>query len=412
MRSRRIAVLLVAATAPVLAVAACSSSGSSGGSSATSSSGTYVIGYSNGLTGLSAGSTVPGSKMIQAAFNVVNASGGIHGHHVRVILLDQGNPGSGQASVNVTQLATEDHASAIIGMQISQDCASVVSLATKYTTPLVCERTATSDLSPVQNYVFNGSSSEIAEVAPQVAVLKKLVHNPHPRVAILTAATIGSETWAAALQKAVQAIGGSVVSYQVLPLTATSVTVPGEQIIAAHPDVLFGEIFQQFWVPLLTQMKSAGVNVPVITTDSDVFYSDMGSLKMPNLYETAVTEPISPTTTNPQQKTLVAAMSKLMGGTADDLNAGEGTVILASAYVVISALEKCGYPCPAPNMAAALAQATTTVDGLAPAGFGYTPSLHFGVKQYFFYHWDPTVNGPVSVATEPAANPVTGVPGS
>ena len=413
MRSRKIASVLAAVTASVLALAACSSGSGGGGSAkAGSSGGTYDIGYSNGLTGESAGSTVPGSKMLEAAFNVVNAGGGVHGHKIKLTLLDQGNPGSGEAAANVTELATQDHVSAILGMQISQDCASVVSLAAKYTTPLLCERTPTSDLSPVNKYIFNDTSSEIAEVAPQIAMLKKLVSTPHPRVAILTAATIGSETWAAALKTAVDAIGGSVVSYQIIPLTATSITAPQANIIAAHPDILFGEIFQQFWVPLLDGMKAAGLTIPVVTTDGDVFYNDLVSLQMPNLYETTVTEPISPTTTNPQQKTLVAAMSKLMGGTADDLNAGEGTIILAEAEVVIAALQKCGYPCPGPAMATALASATTTVAGLAPGGFGYTPSLHFGVKEFFFYHWDTAANGLASAATEPAANPVTGLPGS
>jgi ABC-type branched-subunit amino acid transport system substrate-binding protein len=414
MRGRRIAWVLAAATAPVLALAACSSSGGSGGDGPAggSSGGTYDIGYSNGLTGLTAAFAVPGSKMVRAIFNVVNASGGVHGHKIKVTILDQGNPGSGQAAANVTQLATSDKVSAILGMSISNDCASVVSLAAKYTTPLLCERTATNELSPVQKYVFNDVSSEIAEVAPQIALLKKLVSTPHPRVAIIGNNNIGTNTWAAAMQKAVKAMGGKVVAYQNMSETATSVTANEEAIVASHPDVLLGEIFQQFWPPLLTGMKSAGLKVPVITTDGDIFYSQLTSLKMPNVYETSLTSPLDPGTTNPQERKLVAALSKLVGGTADDLNAGEGTSIAAGPYVIVAALQECGYPCPGPKMATALESATTNVGGLAPGGFGYSPSLHFGPKEFMFYHWDSSANALASAATEPAGNPVTGVPGS
>lgn len=418
MRPFKIVSAGIAAGLAAAALAACSSSagstaGSAGGGSAkVSSSGTYDIGYSNGLTGATAAFAVPGSKMVQAVFNAVNANGGIHGHKIKMTTLDQGNPGSGEAASNVTELTTQDNVSAILGQSISNDCASVIPLATKYTTPLLCERVPTTDLSPVQKYTFIDTSSEIAEVQPQIAVIKKLVSKPHPRVAIIGNDNIGTNTWAAAMQKAVKAMGGTVVTYQNMSETATSVSANTAAIVASHPDVLVGEIFQQFWPPLLQGMKTAGESVPVITTSGDIFYSDLVSLKLPNVYETSVAAPLDPNTTNPQQKQLIAALSPVVGKSADDLNAGEGSSIAVGAYEVVAGLQACGYPCSGPQLAAALEKTSTTAAGLVPAGFAYTSASHFGVKQYAFYHWDTTKNALTVGATEPAGNPVTGTAGS
>ena len=410
MRRRTLASALIAAITLAPGLAACSSSGGGGGGSTgdtSSASGTYNIGYSNGLTGQTAAFATPGSKVVRAVFNAVNASGGIHGHKIKLTVLDQGNPGSGQAAENVTQLATQDNVSAILGMSISDDCASVLTLAAKYTTPLLCERVPSSDLSPVQQYVFNDTSSELAEVQPQVVLLKKLVSKPHPRVAILTSETIGAEAWAAALRQAVKADGGTTVSYQVMPLTATSVSTQEAAIVASHPDVLLGEIYQQFWDPLLGGMKSAGLSIPVITTDGDVFYSDLVSLKLPDLYEASIAAPLDPDPTNAAQKQLIAALTPLLGKTASELNSGEGSSIVAGPYAVVAALQACGYPCPGSKLAPALEKASTTAAGLIPGGFTYTPAMHFGVRQLMFYHWDSSAGRLANAATEPAGNPVT-----
>jgi branched-chain amino acid transport system substrate-binding protein len=412
MRGRKIASVVTAAVLPALALAACSSSGGSGGSgSGSSSDGTYNIGYSNGLTGETAAFGAPGAKMVQAVFNTVNAAGGIHGHKIKLTVLDQGNPGSGQAATNVVQLATQDNVSAILGQSISNDCASVISLAAKYTVPLLCERVPTTDYSPVQKYVFNDTSSEIAEVQPQIALIKKLVSNPHPRVAIIGNDNIGTNSWATAMQQAVKAMGGTVATYQNMSETATSVSVNTAAIVASHPDVLVGEIFQQFWVPLIQGMQTGGVSVPVITTDGDIFYKDLVSMKNPSVYETSVAAPLDPATTNPQQKQLVTQLSKLVGGSADDLNAGEGSGIAVGPYAVIAGLQACGYPCSGSQLAAALEKVSTTAAGLVPAGFAYDSAQHFGVKQYTFLHWDTATSSLDSGATEPAGNPVTGAVG-
>jgi branched-chain amino acid transport system substrate-binding protein len=419
MRRRKIAFMVTAAVLPALALTACSSSGgtasvssAAGSSSGSSSGGTYNIGYSNGLTGETAAFAAPGAKLVLAVFNTVNAAGGIHGHKIKVTILDQGNPGSGQAALNVTQLTTQDNVSAILGQSISNDCASVASVAAKYTTPLLCERVPTSDMAPAQQYVFNDTSTEIAEVQPQIAVLQKLITKSHPRVAIIGNDNIGTNTWAAAMAKAVKAIGGTVVTYQNMSETATSVSANTAAIVAAHPDVLMGEIFQQFWVPLIQGMKTGGVSVPVITTDGDIFYSDLVSMKNPNVYETAFSAPLDPSTTNPQQKALIAQVSKVLGSSASDLNQGEGSSIAAGPYIVVAALQKCGYPCSGAQLATALESSSTTAAGLIPAGFGFSSSLHFGIKQYSFYHWDTSANALASAYTEPAGNPVTGAAGS
>jgi branched-chain amino acid transport system substrate-binding protein len=402
-----------------MAAAACgSSSGShSAGSAGTGggsggSSGDYVIGYTDGLTGPTAAFAAPDAKIVQAAFDAVNAAGGVNGHKVKMITLDQGAPGSGQAAANVTQLVTQDNVSAILGESISNDCASVEAIATQHQVPLLCQRVPTSDLQPVKKYVFIDTSSEIAEVQPMINMIKNTVHKANPRVAVFGNDNIGTNTWAAAMRKAIEAQGWTVSTYQSMAETATSASANIAAIVGSHPDAVVGEIFQQFWPPTMQGLQAAGLNIPVVATDGDVFYSQLTQLKNPNLFVASFAQPLDVNTSNAQQQQLLDQMKTQGWTTNDQVNTGEGTGVTVAAYDVAAALQKCGYPCPGPKLATALEQVSTTAAGLVPAGFGYTASSHFGIKQFFYLHWDPSKSTVASAYTEPPGDPITGAAGS
>jgi branched-chain amino acid transport system substrate-binding protein len=125
------------ALAAALVVAACSSSSSTGsassttsapattsasaastasGSSAASPSGSPInVGIICDCTGAFAGVLAVGAKVYQAWANTVNAAGGINGHPVKTILVDdQSNPGN--ALTDVENLVKQDHVVALVDL--------------------------------------------------------------------------------------------------------------------------------------------------------------------------------------------------------------------------------------------------------------------------------------------------------
>lgn len=402
-----------AAGLTVIVVAACGSAGTgssgSAGSSAGGSGGAYQIGFSDGLTGADAAYTGPELKWAKAVFNAVNATGGVNGHKIDLTALDQGNPGSGQATANVIQLATQDHVSAILGMLISNDCDSVAAVAERYQTPLVCQRAALSDLQPVNKDVYVDTDVETMEVEPQIAFVKKLVSKASPRVAVFNSDLIGPNLWAAKWKSLAAQNGVTVSTVQQYSTTATNVNASIAAIIASHPDVIVAEIFDQFYQPLVQALKAAGLNIPIITTSGAIFGSTMQSLGQSDIYETTPAGPLTvgASTNTSDQNGLLTQLASLGLKTTEQVNDGEGTMYSIGPFEVVAALKACGYPCGGTRMAAALEKVTTTADGLAPASFGYSSSAHVGVKDFDFIHWD-SGKGALTVAdTEAAGNAFT-----
>jgi branched-chain amino acid transport system substrate-binding protein len=112
-----------------LALAGCSSSSSSSPSSpassaaagSTSSTGStsaaapIVIGVVGSFTGVASGSTADAKILTQDWVSMTNAAGGINGHPVQAIYLDNLNTPS-QAVTNVQQLVNQDHVKAILDL--------------------------------------------------------------------------------------------------------------------------------------------------------------------------------------------------------------------------------------------------------------------------------------------------------
>jgi branched-chain amino acid transport system substrate-binding protein len=118
-RSRLIpAAALVAAA---ITLAACSStSGSAAGNTTgntdanTASGSTWVIGNIGSYSGPNASAYGNAGQVLQAWADSVNASGGINGHHVKVVVMDDGNSASTALS-EAQELVQQDHVLAIVG---------------------------------------------------------------------------------------------------------------------------------------------------------------------------------------------------------------------------------------------------------------------------------------------------------
>jgi branched-chain amino acid transport system substrate-binding protein len=102
------------AIAACLAVACSSSAGSAGGASGGSSSPSGIpVGVIGSFTGTQAASTAPARPAIEAWAASANAAGGLDGHKVNLIVMDDGGVAS-TALADVRQLIEKDHVVALI----------------------------------------------------------------------------------------------------------------------------------------------------------------------------------------------------------------------------------------------------------------------------------------------------------
>src|ERR1700728_4648015 len=124
---------LPAVALAALALAGCSSSSSSSsapsspaGSASASAAGStsaaapIVIGVIGSFTGVASGSTADAKILAQDWVSATNASGGINGHPIKAIYLDDLNTPS-QALTNVEQLVQQDHVKAILDLNDDQE---------------------------------------------------------------------------------------------------------------------------------------------------------------------------------------------------------------------------------------------------------------------------------------------------
>jgi branched-chain amino acid transport system substrate-binding protein len=95
--------------------AAAGSTSSTGSTGSTSAAAPIVIGVVGSFTGVASGSTADAKILTQDWVSMTNAAGGINGHPVQAIYLDNLNTPS-QAVTNVQQLVNQDHVKAILDL--------------------------------------------------------------------------------------------------------------------------------------------------------------------------------------------------------------------------------------------------------------------------------------------------------
>ncbi len=115
-RARRLVVALIAFAA--LAAAAVSLGGAQRASAASSKS-TWVIGNIGTYSGINSGNFLGAGQTLQAWADWTNAHGGVNGHHIKVITMDDG--GVASTSVNDVKQLVSDHVLAIVGMSSGDD---------------------------------------------------------------------------------------------------------------------------------------------------------------------------------------------------------------------------------------------------------------------------------------------------
>jgi branched-chain amino acid transport system substrate-binding protein len=207
-----------------LAIAACGSSGNSGtggASGGTKSSAPYVIGDITS-TNPAAQAFEWWRKGVLAYFDQTNATGGVHGHKVSMVVEDDANFDT-QTEVSFFNELQQDHALAVLGLTLDSSIPVVAAKAVAAHIPIMLGSGAEhAVVTPPKQYEYGSSPdfqqdlATMAEAASQAGVKK---------AAIIEIDSAESREAAAFAQQNFQSkYGIKIVSTQYTPLTATDFT--------------------------------------------------------------------------------------------------------------------------------------------------------------------------------------------
>jgi ABC-type branched-subunit amino acid transport system substrate-binding protein len=384
-------VLAVASVVASFTLAACGSSSPSGSAPAASSgqvssSGDYVLGADLPLTGGVQAASVPFRQGLATYFQEVNSAGGIKGHQVKLVTLDDGNSVT-TAVANVRELVTTDHVSGVFFFLSDMQAATqtylvqnkVVTMANAVTSQL---------LDPTNKYLFAGGISIPGEAVPMVDfALNKLPRPAGAKVAIITTTSVAAQELDQALQQGAKAHGMQVVGNQLIPLTQPDVSSEAEQFAAANPSLILTALNASQMPQFVQTLRQRGFKGPIVTYDGSSVYGMMKQLDDPNLYMMfSVTAGHNP-----------GAEVAKMDAAAKAAGIAPGAYFFPQGYVqawaIGQGLAKCGYPCDGPQLANALESlGSINTGGLTAGAWLDSPTDHAGIQDVAFYSWDPATD--------------------
>jgi branched-chain amino acid transport system substrate-binding protein len=397
--------LLGALIAAALVMGACSApapSASGTNPTAVANAEPYVIGFTSDFSsnfgylglGLKAGN--------QAYFNGVSKRGGINGHPVRLVALDDASqPDRGVG--NVTQLITQQNVSAITGVMYSVICSSSVPLVTQYKIPMFCGVVSHDLVDPVVPYVYGATLEQAAYAGPQVAMAKQLMAQRKPGVDKIRAAVIYSvgsaaiEQWYTAVAASINTLGWELVDTERVPTTALDMSAELTKIIAAEPDVMILGAGNDAWVLAgMKQIQGSGKTFPVVSYDVPS-WATVKQLNSTQFFYVAALAyaPPSPPDNAPLMKQFIA------DATADNVDPNGPYVLrgYVQAMLIGEGLKKCGFPCKGEQLKGHLDTVKIDGGGLVDGFLQLTASNHQPVTTMAAYQWDSAHTAPVVVGS-------------
>lgn len=259
MQGRRFHSLVVLVVLSV--VAAC------GGSSTASNtiSGPVKIGLPSGYTGNFPAYGTYWLNGGTVAAKLINDNGGILGAQVQLIPVDTG--GDTVDGVTAVRLELAKGINASVGLA-ALDFADALPILNKAQMVSFTHIGSPAIDSTVQPYSFSLGPSDAVEGAAFALYAKQ---KGYKKVALLFDASVGAQTFPAAVKKAASILGLQVVAEPAMPAVAPSYTSEIQQILAANPDVVISQIepvqaglFFSEWA------KLGGTPLPMIVSDEDL----------------------------------------------------------------------------------------------------------------------------------------------
>ncbi len=387
-KSRRSYRRLFAAAVGLVAISACGGSSTSSTAPGAATGPPYVIGgdqdQSQSLAyignGLAAGAT--------AYFTYINTHGGINGHPVQYIPLDDRSD-SATGIANLKQLSASNQAIGVMGFPSSNLAqASVPELAKDQMVGII---QGTSPAVITGQWSFAGSAYIANEATPMADIAAQLLPgNSRPKVAIINQVSAVLSVWHTNMLQVISSRSWTLTSDQSVTLAATDVTSQVTAIVNSKPDIVFSTMSGPKIVLAVQGLRKLGYSGPIVSHTPSADQPSLKSLADPNfivLREYAFSE---------DSGSDVATMNAAISASGTDPNTAWVINGYVQAYITAAALKKCGWPCSSTQLLSAFNGLTVT-SGLTFAPVVYTSSNHGGITALKAYKWDATSAKPMAL---------------
>ncbi len=257
----RIAVKALGAALVLLAVGACSSSNGASGGGSTSS--TLVVGEFNPFTGPDAAF---GPEMVGGcvpAVRLINANGGVLGHQLSCVQEDtRGDPADAVPAAQ-KMMATETSLTGVLGPSSDEALATVPLLNQGHVPMFVDTGQAAFDHTADAYFWRITPADDVKGYA-----LALWAHKAgYTRAAAVFGNDAGAQSDVPTLVRAFTRLGGTIVYNKPFALDQSSYRTEIENMLAAHPQVIFTEVDPQTGATFLSELQQLHGLVPVIGTE-------------------------------------------------------------------------------------------------------------------------------------------------
>lgn len=262
-----------------LAIAGCSTRSSSDGKGAAASgsfvgdsaegvtSDTITMGWMGALTGLSASTLAPINAGVQAYYDYANKQGGVDGHKLKLISLDdQGVASTGIA--NFSQLVNDDHILAFAGMSGTQITEPLIPQITKYKVPVIGPSATVSD--QLKNPYFWNTLPDYADQADIALAYagQQVGGTDKVKAVTVTLAVPSGQEWQEDIKSKVTEAGGTFAGTYQLATTSPDATPIAlglqQQIKSGAVNYLFIHGNSETALTLFGAMSQFGVTLPSV----------------------------------------------------------------------------------------------------------------------------------------------------
>jgi len=220
----------------------------------------YVIGAVFDITGMGSPLGTPERDTVLMLEKQVNAKGGINGHPVKVIILDNGSD-EAKSLTAVKKLIEENKVLAIIGPSQTGTTLSAAATIEAAKVPMVSCAAGVGIVDPVKPYIFKTAQSDVHAVAK---VLDYCKAHKLSKLAVISVANAFGESGKKQLELQAKALNISIVIEESFGPTDTSMTAQILRMRAKRPDAVICWGTNPGPAIVAKNMKTLGFNVPLI----------------------------------------------------------------------------------------------------------------------------------------------------
>jgi branched-chain amino acid transport system substrate-binding protein len=369
----------------------CGSSGKD--SSSASGGGSYVIGSITPQSGSLAfiGNALKAGSAAYYAY--VNAHGGVNGHQIKFVSLDDGGDANTALS-EAHQLSEQNNAIALTNWVLTNEEAQVLPYSSRQHLAMITQGCDSTIANQANKVVFCAAMPEELEYKPLVDfAASNIVKTASPKVAVLDMNSLAQVS----LQKNIVSYAGSkgwqVVVKQLVSLDATDMTAQANEVAQSHADLAVVSLDATRAQLFVSALRTHGSTIPVVNYDGGAFAGTLKTLHDPNLY--TLSGYGFPSDTSAGMKQYDAAMSTAKS----DPDAPFAVNGYTEAAVVVAALKKCGYPCSSQQLVDTLTKlGNVNTQGLTVDAMKYTSDYYIGIQGGTVYAWDTATGKPKKVS--------------